>query len=81
MAQIRRAAAASLGTVHGLVMRRQGPVDEVLEDLEEALIAADVGVDTTMALVDRLGSRARSGDDLAGAARGRGLLLESAGLG
>jgi fused signal recognition particle receptor len=31
--------------------------EEVLDDLEEALVTADVGIDTTLAIIDRIEKR------------------------
>jgi fused signal recognition particle receptor len=43
-------------------LRRTGPVDEKhLDSLEEALIAADAGVELSLSLVDELRSRVRAG--------------------
>ena len=57
-----------LSMTHGEVLERVGAAldgrgvvdEEVLEFLEEALIAADVGVETSLELVDNVRSRARS---------------------
>ena len=41
------------------VMGRSQVDDKVLDDLEEALIASDVGVDTTLKIIDRIQERVR----------------------
>ncbi|HOO68824.1 MAG: signal recognition particle-docking protein FtsY [Bacteroidales bacterium] len=41
------------------VMGRSRVDDKVLDDLEEALIASDVGVDTTLKIIDRIQERVR----------------------
>lgn len=46
----------------GLALSSDGPMAERLEQLEEALIGADVGVRTATALVERIRARARSED-------------------
>jgi len=41
------------------VMGRSKVDDQVLDDLEEALVASDVGVDTTLKIIDRIQERVR----------------------
>ncbi len=53
------------GTFSGYIraLRARGSVDEsTWDDLEEALLRADVGMSTTPALIEDLRSRVRSGD-------------------
>jgi len=70
-----------LGTPVGELLRRQGPAEEVLEDLEEALIAADVGVDTTMTILEglRSGSRRAGPEEMERSVRRRFLEILHAG--
>ena len=50
-----------LGRLSGLFRTEEPITDELWEELEEILILADVGMPTTMALVDRLRDRVRRG--------------------
>jgi fused signal recognition particle receptor len=62
----------------GAAVEGRGVVDAVmLEYLEEALLAADLGVATSMALIERLRQRVRP-DEVQDAARLRALLAEEA---
>ncbi|MEA3345315.1 MAG: signal recognition particle-docking protein FtsY [Chloroflexota bacterium] len=51
-----------LGRLSGLFGADEPITDELWEELEEVLILADVGMPTTMALVDRLRDRTRRGE-------------------
>ena len=51
-----------LATRVGSVLARSGIDDETWEDLEEALILADVGVSTTSSLLDSLRTRVKAGE-------------------
>lgn len=48
------------GTLHRLILSKRSIDDDVLNQLEEALIAADVGVETTSAIVDRIKVRVKN---------------------
>src|SRR3954447_5867491 len=49
-----KTSASLVGAMEDLILRRNKIDEELFEELEEILISADVGVSTTMELVDRL---------------------------
>ena len=49
-----------LSTLSRLIAGKSAVDDEVLDDLEEALITADVGMDTTIQIIEKIESRVKS---------------------
>ncbi len=54
--------------------------DEVLDNLEEALVSSDVGIETTVALIDRIGARVKKDKYLGTADLNRIMQEEMAGI-